>query len=132
MRRSGALWVVLVASTLALPVTASSQMPPVSDPTVSASPGDEAASAATRLSASASPLVLLRRSGPDEPLLEQPTQPFVALPQSHVRNQKGVPLMVGGGILFVAGAIIGHDGGTLLMIGGAGIGAYGAYIYTGG
>ncbi|HET9982573.1 MAG TPA: hypothetical protein VFQ38_03265 [Longimicrobiales bacterium] len=42
---------------------------------------------------------------------------------------EGIPLMAAGGALFVAGAIIGGDAGTLLMVGGAGIGAYGIYIY---
>jgi hypothetical protein len=40
--------------------------------------------------------------------------------------------MVAGGILFVAGAIVGRDAGTILMLGGAGVGAYGAYVYFGG
>lgn len=53
-------------------------------------------------------------------------------PMPQARNRRGVPYMVAGGILFVAGAIAEGDGGTLLMLGGAGIGAYGAFIYFGG
>ena len=53
-----------------------------------------------------------------------------ALPQE--RKRKGVPFMVAGGILFITGAIIGNDAGTILMIGGAGIGAYGAFVHFGG
>ena len=132
MRRTGALWVVLLAITLAFPATASSQTPPVSDSTAGASGSHGVASAATRLSASADPLAAFQPVGQHEPFLEQQAQPSVTLPQSRARNRKGVPFMVAGGILFVAGAIIGHDGGTLLMLGGAGIGAYGACIYTGG
>ena len=63
------------------------------------------------------------------PIGELP-QPFTPLPQT--RDRGGIPFMVAGGILFVAGAIAGGDGGTLLMVGGAGLGAYGAFVYFGG
>jgi hypothetical protein len=56
----------------------------------------------------------------------------VPVVQARARNGRGVPLMVAGGILFVAGAIAGDDVGTILMLGGAGIGAFGAYVYFGG
>ena len=39
--------------------------------------------------------------------------------------------MIAGGAMFLAGAIIGDDGGTLLLLGGIGVGAYGAYVYFG-
>jgi hypothetical protein len=38
-------------------------------------------------------------------------------------------LMIVGGAIFLAGAIIGDDAGTIIMIGGAGIGIYGLYLY---
>jgi hypothetical protein len=38
-------------------------------------------------------------------------------------------LMLVGGAIFLAGAIIGDDAGTIIMIGGAGIGIYGLYLY---
>jgi hypothetical protein len=38
-------------------------------------------------------------------------------------------LMIVGGAIFLAGAIIGDDAGTVIMIGGAGIGIYGLYLY---
>ncbi|HJU68410.1 MAG TPA: hypothetical protein VJ650_09180 [Gemmatimonadaceae bacterium] len=38
-------------------------------------------------------------------------------------------LMIIGGAIFLAGAIIGDDAGTIIMIGGAGIGIYGLYLY---
>jgi hypothetical protein len=50
----------------------------------------------------------------------------VAMPAA--RGQS-VALMVAGGALFVAGAIVGNDAGTLLMVGGAVVGAYGLYLY---
>lgn len=70
-------------------------------------------------------------------LLEVPeiapiAEPALLLPQARARNRRGVPLMVAGGILFVAGAIAGDDVGTILMLGGAGVGAWGAYVYFGG
>jgi hypothetical protein len=37
--------------------------------------------------------------------------------------------MIAGGAMFLAGAIIGDDGGTLLLLGGLGVGAYGVYVY---
>ena len=52
------------------------------------------------------------------------------LPQE--RNRAGVPLMIGGGVLFGAGLIAGGDGGMVLMVGGGVIGAFGAYKYFGG
>ena len=38
-------------------------------------------------------------------------------------------LMIVGGAAFLAGAIIGDDAGTLIMIGGAGVGLWGLYLY---
>jgi hypothetical protein len=55
---------------------------------------------------------------------KRPSQP--ALPA--VRGES-VALMVAGGAVFVAGAIIGGDAGTLLMVGGAVVGGYGLYLH---
>ena len=41
----------------------------------------------------------------------------------------GKMYMIIGGVAFLAGAIIGDDAGTIIMIGGAGIGLYGLYLY---
>lgn len=38
-------------------------------------------------------------------------------------------LMIVGGATFLAGAIIGDDAGTVLMVAGAGVGIYGLYLY---
>lgn len=38
-------------------------------------------------------------------------------------------LMIVGGATFIAGAIIGDDAGTVMMVAGAGIGLYGLYLY---
>ena len=44
-------------------------------------------------------------------------------------RQNGKVYMIVGGAAFLAGAIIGKDAGTIIMIGGAGIGIYGLYLY---
>jgi hypothetical protein len=38
-------------------------------------------------------------------------------------------LMIVGGATLLAGAILGGDAGTIMMVGGAGIGIYGLYLY---
>ena len=38
-------------------------------------------------------------------------------------------LMIVGGAIFLAGAIIGDDAGTVIMISGAAVGIYGLYLY---
>lgn len=45
------------------------------------------------------------------------------------RRGSGMPYMVAGGALLVAGLLIGGDAGTLVAVGGAVIGAYGLYLY---
>lgn len=44
-------------------------------------------------------------------------------------NRRGIPFMAAGGALFLAGAIIGGGAGTIVMVAGAGIGAYGVFLY---
>ena len=46
-----------------------------------------------------------------------------------VRRSAGTPLMIVGGALFVGGLLAGGDAGTLLIVAGAGIGAYGLYLH---
>jgi|GEM_PF-2105922 len=38
-------------------------------------------------------------------------------------------LMIVGGAAFIAGAIVGDDAGTVMMVAGAGVGLYGLYLY---
>ena len=42
---------------------------------------------------------------------------------------QGRTLMIVGGAAIVAGILVGGDGGTVLILGGVGIGAYGFYLY---
>jgi len=64
---------------------------------------------------------------PDQPAPAVSASEAKALPLA-TRGQS-VAMMIAGGALFVAGAIVGGDAGTLLMVGGAGIGAYGLYVH---
>jgi hypothetical protein len=54
-----------------------------------------------------------------------------ALPviQNRSTNRNAVALMIVGGAALVIGAVIGDDAGTLVMLGGAGIGLYGLYLF---
>ena len=45
------------------------------------------------------------------------------------RASNSAALMIVGGAAFLAGAIIGGDAGTIIMVGGAGVGLYGLYLY---
>jgi hypothetical protein len=58
-------------------------------------------------------------SGESSGALAAPRRPF-GLSQT---------LMIVGGAAFVAGAIIGDDAGTVMMVAGAGVGLYGLYLY---
>lgn len=42
----------------------------------------------------------------------------------------GATLMIVGGAAVVAGILVGGSGGTVLILGGVGVGAYGVYLYT--
>ena len=45
------------------------------------------------------------------------------------RATNSTALMIVGGAAFLAGAVIGGDSGTIIMIGGAAVGLYGLYLY---
>jgi hypothetical protein len=49
--------------------------------------------------------------------------------QDKKSNNRSVALMIVGGVALVVGAVIGDDAGTLVMLGGAGIGLYGLYMF---
>lgn len=131
MSRVGVLLVLLVASAAISPRTAYGQLSPTNGVTTAAEEARYETSGAELLAPPANSLTLLppvrspRKAGGEPDRLPGPV-----LPQA--RNRRGVPFMVTGGVLFLAGAIIGNDGGTILMIGGAVVGAYGTYVYFGG
>ena len=49
--------------------------------------------------------------------------------QNKKSNKNSLALMIVGGAALVIGAVIGNDAGTLVMLGGAGIGLYGLYMF---
>ena len=49
--------------------------------------------------------------------------------QNKKSSRNALALMVVGGAALVIGAVIGDDAGTIVMLGGAGIGLYGLYLY---
>jgi hypothetical protein len=57
----------------------------------------------------------------------QTTHGPVTVAATHSSNSAA--LMIVGGVAFLAGAVISGDAGTIIMIGGAGIGLYGLYLY---
>jgi len=128
MSRAGVLFVML-ACVVTAPIDASAQSSETDQEGVAATSSTVDMTAAQRLRPAALSLTSsIRGEQFAELLAPEPEGP--ALPQA--RNRAGVPLMVAGGILFVAGAIVSGDAGTILLLGGAGIGAYGAYMYFGG
>jgi hypothetical protein len=80
----------------------------------------------------ASASVAVRASGAEEQqrlAAAASAVPTNALPAQ--RHSQGQPkaLMIVGGAAFIAGALIGDTAGTAIMIGGAGVGLYGLYLY---
>jgi hypothetical protein len=116
MSRIGILSVVMIAGALALPRAVVGQAPSV-----------DSRAAAELLGPTTNHVVFLAPAWPREPRVGEAYEPFAELPQ--VRNRRGIPWMIAGGAMFLVGAIIGDDGGTLLLLGGIGVGAYGAYVY---
>jgi hypothetical protein len=98
-------------------------------PRAVASQEPSAISAVTVLSPASTQPLLPGSAWQYEARIAEVHEPVFELPQ--VRNRRGIPWMIAGGALFLAGAIIGDDGGTLLILGGIGAGAYGAYVYFG-
>jgi len=49
--------------------------------------------------------------------------------QNKKSNKNAVAMMIVGGAALVIGAVIGNDAGTIVMLGGAGIGLYGLYLF---
>lgn len=51
-------------------------------------------------------------------------------PRKFSSRAPGATLMIVGGACLLAGILVGGDGGTVLILAGIGIGAYGVYLYT--
>lgn len=68
------------------------------------------------------------RSRADAPAAAETSDAASAAVYRRAFSQSQVLMIVGGGA-FLAGAIIGDDAGTIIMIGGAAVGLYGLYLY---
>lgn len=101
-----------------------------SDRVTSTSEGEHSERGNAWLKLSAHPATLLPSTVIS--LGELTREPDVTSVTPQVRDRAGVPYMIAGGILFIAGVLVDGDAGTILLIGGAGIGAYGAFVYFGG
>ena len=68
---------------------------------------------------------------PSSPQLSVPAIGHAELmPARRARDRaQGRTLMIVGGAAIVAGILVGGDGGTVLILGGVGVGAYGFYLY---
>lgn len=71
---------------------------------------------------------LSARSVAVRPAVAPAANPRAAL-SSRRAFTRGQTLMIIGGAALLTGAIIGNDAGTIVMLGGAGIGLYGLYLY---
>lgn len=56
-------------------------------------------------------------------------EPATPQPLRQRRYRNGVPQMIVGGAALVVGALIGDQAGTIVMVGGAGFGLYGLWLY---
>ena len=73
--------------------------------------------------------VALRPSSPPVSALSRPPADFLGARRFRSRAPGATLMIIGGGAI-VAGALVGGSGGTILILGGVGVGAYGFYLYT--
>ena len=138
MTRLPRLWAAAALFTVAAPLSARAQSasaPAATDVAaapVAPAPASEAqpvpagptlASAAVALRAPAERPIVVVRSPEAEAAVPN------ALAMQRATNRNATTLMIVGGAAFIAGAIIGDTPGTIIMVGGAGIGLYGLYLY---
>ena len=131
MNRVRLPFVLLVAGGLLAPSTAFSQAADGPEP-LAVAVAETATTAAEQLRPSAGAAALFAFA----PVQEREPFRLDAARQIEIdvddNDDAGVPFMIAGGVLFIAGAIAGGDAGTILMLGGAAAGAYGAFVYFGG
>jgi hypothetical protein len=139
MNRLPRRWAAAALFTFAAPLTAHAQSTMLAGADSAAlapgaAPGAEAQSGApvvagpTLASATAGvrasgerPVVVVRSMASEDAV------PNAVPPRGGARN--ATTLMIVGGAAFIAGAIIGDAPGTIIMVGGAGVGLYGLYLY---
>ena len=111
---------VLAAAALLVAVpTARAQSAVASPASVAARPAGPSVSS---LSAGARPVAA---EGLDASAVEREASAL----KRRARFSRSETLMIIGGATFLAGAIIGDDAGTIVMVGGAAVGLYGLYLY---
>lgn len=66
------------------------------------------------------------------PVIQPPLQANAAFLEARRFSSRapGATMMIVGGAAIVAGILVGGSGGTVLILGGIGVGAYGFYLYT--
>ncbi|MGH7546152.1 MAG: hypothetical protein ACREKI_08225 [Gemmatimonadota bacterium] len=80
--------------------------------------------------AQARPSLAAASGGATTPSSEHFARPELAVPGAAQKDKEtGLTLMIVGGSALVAGLIIGDTAGTILAVGGIGVGAYGLYLY---
>jgi hypothetical protein len=81
----------------------------------------------------AAPVAVMRATSgdaaADEAFRAARTREAGAVAMRQASRGSGKMYMIIGGVTFLAGAIIGDDAGTIIMIGGAAVGIYGLYLY---
>ena len=132
MNRLSRLWAAAAVLSIAAPLTARAQTAATdaavtSDSAQSASAavaaGPTLASASVAVRPAAERPVVVVRTATTEAAVPN------ALPPAGSSNRNATTLMIVGGAAFIAGAIIGDTAGTIIMVGGAGVGLYGLYLY---
>lgn len=108
---------LLLAVTLSQPATAQSPTTPVPAHT---------AVATAAVPTSLAPTLAGTRAGFS---LEDPQPLTVNAQAARMGRREGRALALVGGAAVIAGVLIGDDAGTLIAIGGAGIGLYGLYVW---
>ena len=81
--------------------------------------------AAVQAAAALRPAPQAPAAGPVRPAATE----FLAA-RSFSSRAPGATLMIIGGAAIVTGILVGGSGGTILIVGGVGVGAYGVYLYT--
>jgi len=116
-RKLGQLLLVSLMALSFASVASAQAIAPASDKLGTAGPTVSAATSAVRWS-------------PAQPAVEAKTgSSSLILARAASRRSQSKVLMIVGGAAVLVGAIAGDDAGTILIIGGAGFGLYGLYMY---
>jgi len=94
---------------------------------VATAPASDTASASADTSVARGPSIASARVASHAVSTKSHAAPPVI--QNRSSNRNAVALMIVGGAALVVGAVISGDAGTLVMLGGAGIGLYGLYLF---